>query len=51
MTSDEWVLNMVKEGLMLAFLKHPSESGVRESNVHNLLKKKPMYFTRNRKFI
>lgn len=44
MTSDEWVLNMVKEGLMLAFLKHPSESGVRESNVHNLLKKTNVFY-------
>lgn len=44
MTSDEWVLNMVKEGLMLAFLKHPSESGVRESNVHNLLKKPNVFY-------
>lgn len=36
-TSDECVLKITQEGLKLVFQKHPTENGVRVTNVHNVV--------------
>jgi hypothetical protein len=38
-TSDEWILKIVQEGLKLVFLKHPPKTGVRIANVQNVAQK------------